>query len=242
MTIEGFTCDSLLRGRVILHQPKHGFRSSLDPVLLAGWFSPPYGQFLDIGCGTGALSFLLLARDPEARGTAVEIQARLATLAGTGLSENTFALRLEILHQDVRTFAGVDARKFNCVVTNPPFRPVGKGNLPPKSERALAHHEVCLSLAEWVNVASRTLRTDGRLAVIFPADRYSELVQALAIKGFYLQRSRPVLSRENEPAIRWLVEAGFSQTPPVVEPPLVVHEADRFTPEVLAMLGDTPTG
>ena len=32
------------------------------------FLEPPYGRFLDIGCGTGALSFLLLARDPAAAG------------------------------------------------------------------------------------------------------------------------------------------------------------------------------
>jgi tRNA1Val (adenine37-N6)-methyltransferase len=241
MTQDDFTRDTLLRGRVILHQPKQGFRSSLDPVLLAGWLAPPYGHFLDIGCGTGALSFLLLARDSSAHGTAVEIQERLASLALAALRENSFADRLEILHQDVRSFGESKSPEFNYVVTNPPFRPVGKGNLPPKNERALAHHEICLTLIEWVKVASRTLRTDGRLAVIYPAERYAELIQALTEQGLYLQRSRPVLSRQNEPAIRWLVEAGLTQTQAVVEPPLVVHEAQKFSPEVLAMLGETPT-
>jgi hypothetical protein len=58
------TRDTLLRGRVKLLQPRHGFRSSLDPVLLAGFIAPPFGRFLDIGCASGALSFLLLAQRP----------------------------------------------------------------------------------------------------------------------------------------------------------------------------------
>ena len=62
------THDTLLRGRVKLLQPRRGFRSSLDPVLLAGFVAPPFGHFLDIGCASGALSFLLLALDASARG------------------------------------------------------------------------------------------------------------------------------------------------------------------------------
>ena len=65
---DALTSDTLLRGRVRLIQPARGFRSSLDPVLLAAFARPPFGRFLDIGCGTGAVSFLLLARDPEASG------------------------------------------------------------------------------------------------------------------------------------------------------------------------------
>ena len=75
---------------------------SLDPVLLAGFVPPPYGRFLDIGCGTGALSFLLLARDPAARGVGVELQPRLAALAARGRDENGWRERLEIVEGDVR--------------------------------------------------------------------------------------------------------------------------------------------
>ncbi len=63
-----------------LLQPRRGFRSSLDPILLARFLAPPYGRFLDIGCGTGALAFTLLADDPAARGLGVELQPRLARL------------------------------------------------------------------------------------------------------------------------------------------------------------------
>src|SRR5256885_11032317 len=82
------TEDTLLGGRVTLIQPRRGFRSSLDPVLLAAFLAPPFGRFLDIGCGTGALSLLLLARDPSATGVAVEVQPRLPPLAVRGRDVN----------------------------------------------------------------------------------------------------------------------------------------------------------
>ena len=64
VTLDETTADRLLGGRVVIHQPARGMRISLDPVLLAGFIGAPYGRFLDIGAGTGALSFLLLARIP----------------------------------------------------------------------------------------------------------------------------------------------------------------------------------
>ena len=73
------TIDTLLRGRVTLVQPARGFRSSLDPLLLAAFVRPPFGRFVDIGCGTGALSFALscaLLRPPAVGGAA----------AGSGLA------------------------------------------------------------------------------------------------------------------------------------------------------------
>ena len=88
MDDEAFTVDTLLGGRVTLLQPARGFRASLDPVLLSAFVGPPFGRFLDIGCGTGALSFLLLARDAAATGVAVELQAPLVELAEEGRARN----------------------------------------------------------------------------------------------------------------------------------------------------------
>ena len=93
---DAITVDTLLRGRVTLMQPAHGFRSSLDPVLLAAFVQPPFGRFVDIGCATGALAFLLAARDPAATGVGIEIQPRLRELAVRGLARNDFASRIEI--------------------------------------------------------------------------------------------------------------------------------------------------
>lgn len=240
---EAVTADALLGGRVRLYQPSRGARMSLDPVLLAGFVAAPYGRFLDIGLGTGALAFLLLARDPGASGVGVELQPQLAALARRGRDENGWEERLEILVGDTRArVAGIPAARFDLVATNPPYRPLDQGNVSPDQERALAHHEVELTLLEWVEVAARAVRPGGRVAAIFPAERSFELGEALAGRGLRPLRLRFVHAQVDRPASRLLVEAergGRGRL--TVEPPLVVHTAEsRFTPEVLAMLGGGP--
>jgi tRNA1(Val) A37 N6-methylase TrmN6 len=232
------THDTLLRGRVKLLQPRDGYRSSLDPVLLAGFVAPPFGAFLDIGCGTGALSFLLLAHDQAASGVAVEIQPRLAGLAERGRVANGFQGRLQVVPGDVREVGAVEEQAFDLVATNPPFRPMGTGVLPPVSEKALAHHEVTLTLAGWLDVAVRALRPGGRLATIFPHDRADELRAGLAARGMSIVRWRLVLPREGGLPGRVLVEAYKGKVEPVEEAPLVVHVGDGYSPEVRRMLGE----
>ena len=162
MTDDAVTADALLRGRVRLYQPARGARMSLDPVLLAGFVAPPFGRFLDIGCGTGPLSFLLLAGDPAATGVGVEIQPRLAALAVRGRAENGWETRLEIVEGDVRALGErLGEGTFDLVVTNPPYRTVDSSPPSPNRERALAHHEIALRLAEWVEVAARVVRPGG---------------------------------------------------------------------------------
>jgi tRNA1Val (adenine37-N6)-methyltransferase len=232
------TRDTLLRGRVKLLQPRHGFRSSLDPVLLAGFLAPPYGRFLDIGCASGALSFLLLARDADARGVGVEIQPRLAALAEQGRRENGFSDRFGVTTGDVRTRELVEAGAFDLVATNPPFRPIGTGVLPPLSEKALANHEVSLALVEWLDVAARALHRGGRLATVFPFDRAEELRAGLSARGFSVSRFRPVVARAGEPPQRVLVEARQGVVESSTEAPLVVHDQTGYSEEVRLMLGE----
>jgi tRNA1(Val) A37 N6-methylase TrmN6 len=236
----GATVDTLLRGRVTLLQPERGFRSSLDPVLLARFLEPPFGRFLDIGCGTGALSFTLAAIDPAAHGTAVEIQPRLARLAAAGRDRNGLGGRVEIVEGDIRRLAArIGAARFDLVATNPPFRPVEGGVSSPDEERAVAHHEVALTLEQWLDAAALAVRPGGRVGVVYAAPRLAELLAGLAARALQPVRLRCVHPRADRPAGRVLVEAQrASRRPLVIEPPLVVHADDggAFTAEVAQML------
>jgi tRNA1Val (adenine37-N6)-methyltransferase len=235
------TVDALLRGRVRLYQPARGARMSLDPVLLAGFVSPPFGRFLDIGCGAGALSFLMLARDPAATGVGVELQPRLAALAVRGRDDNGWRARLEIVTADVRERRPeVATGSFDLVATNPPYRSLREGNVSPDEERALAHHEVALALDEWLDAAARAVRPGGRVAAILPAPRAAELLEAMRSRSLAPVRLRAVHPFLDRAASRVLVEAEpGGRRPLCFEPPLVVHvEGSRYTPEVLQMLGE----
>lgn len=227
--------DTLLRGRVGLYQPTRGYRASLDPIWLAAFVGAPCGRFVDIGCGTGAVSFLLLERDPLATGVGIELQPRLADLASRGSVRNGFSRRLALHVGDVRTF--VATQPFDLVVTNPPYRPLGTGLLPPDEERSIANHEVALTLAGWLDAAAALLAPGGRLCVVFPADRAGELRSGLRARGLEATRLRLVVPQAGQPPSRVLIEARRQGTL-TVEPPLVVHADGRFTPEVRRMVGE----
>jgi len=232
--------DALLRGAIKLVQPRRGFRASLDPVLLAGFVGAASGRFLDIGCGTGAVSFLLLARSPALTGVGVEIQSRLAACVSAGVSLNAWESRFEVVTGEVKAWAETVAPGgFDLVVTNPPFR---KGSPPsPHPERAHAHHEGSLSLEAWADVAARLVRPEGRVAAIFAAERKDELFEALTARGLAARRWRWVAPRLGAPSSRVLVEArpwvhaGVSPGARE-EPPLVVHEGAGYSAEVAAWL------
>lgn len=241
--VEAITVDTLLRGRVTLLQPARGFRSSVDPLLLSAFVRPPFGRFVDIGCGTGALAFSLAALDPEATGVAVELQPRLADLATRALLRNSFAARIAIVEADIRRTAGVGPLPkagFDLVATNPPYRPLRGGFVSPDGERARAYHEVTLTLADWLDASAALVKSDGRVAVVYAAARLDELLAGLRGRGLTPRRVRLVHPRLGEPATRVLVEAtpSSSSASPVVEPPLELRGPDGHSEEMRRILGE----
>jgi tRNA1Val (adenine37-N6)-methyltransferase len=247
---EAITVDTLLRGQVTLLQPARGFRSSVDPLLLSGFLRPPFGRFVDIGSGTGALAFSLAALDPAATGVAVELQPRLANLATRALLRNSFSARIAIVEADIRRAVGVgplEKAGFDLVATNPPYRALRGGFVSPDHERARAHHEVTLTLAEWLDAAAALVRPEGRVAVVYDAARLDELVAGLELRGLRLRRLRLVHPRLAQPATRVLVEAAPtgsgaswpSSSPNVVEPPLELRGPNGNSDEMRRILGET---
>jgi len=239
---DAFTVDTLLRGRVTLLQPARGFRSSLDPLLLSAFVRPPFGRFVDIGCGTGALAFSLAALDPQATGVGIEIQPRLRALATRALARNDFAPRVAIVEGDVRRSVGrapLLRASFDLVATNPPFRLVEGGVVSPDRERAQAHHEVTLTLTEWLDAALALMKPGGRLAVVFAAPRLPELVAELGARGLCARRLRLVHPTPDKPAVRLLLEAQRGKERSLdVEPPLFLRGPAGHSEEVRRMLGE----
>ena len=175
---EDITADTLRGGRVRIYQPARGARMSLDPVLLEGFLPPPHGRFLDIGCGTGALSFLLLARDPAATGR----RRRAAAAAGGAGGARPRRERLAAAPRDrrrrrARAWAIASARRRS--IWSRPTRRTGRwpaaAGRPTKSGRWRTRRSRW-RCAEWVACAARAVRPGGRVAAIFPAERAAELL------------------------------------------------------------------
>jgi tRNA1Val (adenine37-N6)-methyltransferase len=182
---------------------------------------------------------LLLARDPGATGVGVEVQPRLGGLIARGIEANGVGDRFRLAMTDVRQ-GGLGA-DFDLVATNPPFLPLGQGDLPPDDERAIAHHEVKLTLEQWLDVAAGALRPDGRIASVFPAIRLGELLAGLLARGFSCTRLRLVHPRAGQPATRVLCEArrhGGRPWPDVFEAPLFIHDEGGYSAEVRGYLGE----
>ena len=229
MALPELTADTLFDGGLTLLQEKKGYRFSVDSVLLAH-FAEVGGatSLLDLGCGCGIMPLVLAHRHPDLkRVVGVELQEALALLAEKNRVENDLSHRVTIHHADMRhcttPFGGVP---FDVVVSNPPYTPLGHGRLNPHDQKAIARHEVALSLKQLLDVACTNLAPTGAFYMVYPAERLDEVIKASGPKKLHPERLRMVHSHAGEPPKRFLLSLRKAPATLNTLPPLVVHEAN----------------
>lgn len=214
--------------QLTLHQAQQGYRFSLDAFLLAD-FVPldATSPLVDFGTGCGVVALFLARRLPHGRIVGVELQASLATVARQNVRRNGLDQRVDIVRADVRQAPSLwAAGTFGTVVCNPPYRPVGHGRLNPNPEKALARHELTLTLVQLLQAAQHVLRRRGLLVMIYHPSRLAELCTRLQTMRLRPRRLRLVHPTLQEPAVLALVEAVVDGREPLtVLPPLAICDA-----------------
>jgi tRNA1Val (adenine37-N6)-methyltransferase len=161
------TIDELQAYGLKIAQPRHGYRFSLDPLLLCDFGGIRESeQAVDLGTGCGVIPLILARKAGEAGMTGIEMQEEMADLAERNVRLNALSDRISIVHADVadikKHFA---AASFDLVVSNPPYRKRGTGRISPKPGRDDARHESTASLADFLTAAKYLVRLSGRICL-----------------------------------------------------------------------------
>ncbi|MBU2983590.1 methyltransferase [Lentibacter algarum] len=174
---EALTCDAFLGGQLHLWQPAKGYRAGVDPVLLAATVPARAGEsLLDIGCGAGAAALCIGQRVPGVELHGLELQPFYAGLARRNAKDN--GISLTVHEGDVGDMPEIlKARRFNHVITNPPYfdRAIGKPANFEGRETALGGADLSI----WLEACARRLAPKGLFTLICRAERLPELLRVL---------------------------------------------------------------
>jgi tRNA1Val (adenine37-N6)-methyltransferase len=206
-----------------LTQGASGYRYNRDSFILADFFDPSgVDLLLDAGSGVGVVSILIGKTHPAMKITALEINPQVATMALANAKENGLA-RYHAIAGDVMDCANLFAHhKFDAVVANPPYRKAGTGRLNADPVKAVARHELRMTLGGLVKVSASIFREGGSLTLTMIWERRDEYLSALAEHGFYEKRFRQVRSFVDSAPIWFLSEARLNvkmeatETPPLI--------------------------
>lgn len=170
------------------------FRYGTDSILL-GHFAPLGGakNALDLGCASGVISLILLARSEALHVTGLEINADAAAMALHNVEHNRLSGRCEIVNGDIRKARELfRAGSFDLIVSNPPYFSVSSGAASPRADRAEARGEVACTLEDLCAAAGALCRWGGKFAVVYRPERLPELFDAMRKNGIEPKRMRLV--------------------------------------------------
>ena len=201
------------------------FPPSTDSFALGYFAAPKSGsRVCDLGCGTGLLGALLMARNAGLTLHNVELQERALALAGCTFAENGW--QAEFALGDLRDAAVLPAAgTMDYAVSNPPYCRAGSGASAPEPSRQSAREESNCTIADVCTAAARVLRWGGSFAVVYRPERLVDLLVSLRAHGMEPKRLRFVQTKDVPSLV--LVEGRRGGKPGLtVEPPLIIGSGE----------------
>ena len=182
---------TLLNGRVIM---KRGiYNPTSDAVWLAAFAPIKSRTVLDAGIGTGGVSLCLLAHNPKAVITGIDISKDMLYACKENVELNN--VNITLLNKDIISWS-TDER-FDLVVTNPPYF----NGTPAKHN---AHHNA--DIKEWTKRCCARVKPNGYFCTIVDALCADKIISVLNSKHFGNIQIMPLFGTKNT-AERVLIRA-----------------------------------
>lgn len=237
----GVTHDALLRGRLVLKQPRDGYRTNVDALLLAHFARSRKraGCALDLGSGVGAVGLALLHLDAASRVTFADVDPAALTLAAENAAHNGFDARAAVIEIDVRSrWPEAHAHRFDLVVCNPPYAVAGATRAPKVAGVARARVGDDATLDGFARATRQALGAAARACFVYPTRELDRLFASLRRVGLEPKRMRLVHGTPRSEARVALVECKPARAGGlVVEAPLVETDGEgRATAELTAIV------
>ncbi|MFW6334474.1 MAG: tRNA1(Val) (adenine(37)-N6)-methyltransferase [Desulfosalsimonas sp.] len=234
------TSDTFFNGRISIKQPASGYRFSIDAVILGNLAEvSAKDRVLDIGTGCGVIPLILRCRHPGLGHVfGAEIQEELAQAASQNAADNRMNDQITILRKDIRSITPKDtAGRVDAVVCNPPHFAEKTGRINPDSQRAMARHEIAMTLSDLASAASGMLPAGGKLALIYPCERLADLVTVMRNHGIEPKKLRMIHPCPDTLAMRVLAHCIKGKPPGmIIDPPLYIRTSSGdYSGETSAM-------
>lgn len=225
--------DDLVRGGLKIIQSPSAFCFSMDAVLLANFVSVKKGdKIVDLGTGTGVIPLLISTRSTVDQIIGLEIQEESVDRANRTIRGNKLEALIHITKGDICEASSIlGIGKYDLVVSNPPYLPVGRGDQNSLNSIAIAKHEVLCTLEDVIHSSSRLVKYGGRTALVHRPDRLTDIILIMAKYRLKPRKMQLVYPRPGTRPNMVLIEAQSGGNPELIilEPFFVYNEEGRYT-------------
>ncbi len=208
-----------------------------DAILLARWVEvSDNDDVLDIGTGCGLIP-LMLAQKGIKSADAVEIDRDSYEEAAQNFGNSAWKSQLCAINDDIRHYTLTCGKKYDLIVSNPPF--FFGDNVPEKEKKGLARHTNTLSYNDLIISVKSLLKPDGRFFIVLPALESKIFLKDAANHGFYLKKEMKIVPIEGKASNRINMQLTVNQVDSVESETFVLRNPDHsFTNEYKEFLKD----
>ena len=202
--------NDLLNYDLKIYQLKDAFKFSIDSVLLAEFVNINYRDenILDFCTGNAPIPLILSTKFTK-QIYGVEIQKEIFDLAVKSIKYNNIE-NVYLINKDVKDLSNCFYFKFDIITCNPPYFKCDKESLINKSNiKAIARHEIKITLEDIISISSKLLNFSGSLYLVHRCERLNEIFDLLKKYNFGLRRLQFVYDNFASNSCFLLIEAKY---------------------------------
>ena len=168
-------------GGLRLVQSEGGFKFGVDAVLLADFtcrICPQAKALADLGTGNGIIPIIISHKNPESRITGIDVQTGPLEDAERSVRLNGLEDRINFINADISEISGSHEelkRRFDVVVTNPPYVEAGSGIANSAGPKHIARQETTADLECFIRTAAWMLKDRGDFFIVYRPMRMADL-------------------------------------------------------------------
>ena len=202
--------NDLLNYNLKIYQYRDAFKYSIDSVLLAEFVDINYRceNILDMCSGNAPIP-LILSTKFNKNIYGVEIQKEIFDLAQRSLIVNNVK-NVKLINDNVCNIDKYFDIKFDIITCNPPYFKYNNESLINDNDmKAIARHEIKITLEEIVKISSNNLKHSGSLYLVHRCERLNEIFDLLKKYNFGLRKIQFVYDNMKSNSCFLLVEAKY---------------------------------
>ncbi len=231
--------DDLEINNLKIIQNKNWFCFGIDSVLLSDFAKEIHkgSNILDLGAGNGILELLLSAKVEKSTITGIEIQEEVCNLVRRNVALNNLEDRIKIKNINVKDLE--EDRKYDAVVTNPPYKENGTGLKNEKETKVIARHEILGNLEDFIKSGSNNLKDKGAMYMVNRPERLADVMEYSRKYRLEPKELRMVYSKVNSNPVLILIKMvkNANKYLKVREPLYIYNENGEYSEEILKIYG-----
>lgn len=193
-----------------IYQYEDGFKFSLDSILLAEFVELKTTTKLIVDLCTGNAPIpLILSTKTKAKIYGFEVQKSIYDLAYSSVKENNMNKQIKIVNANLKdTFEYILPESVDIVTCNPPYFKCSENSIINKEqEKAIARHEIEMSLEDLMISSKYILKNKGTLYLVHRPTRLQEIITLLNKYNFAIKKMQFIYTSFEKESLMVLIKA-----------------------------------